>query len=134
MQQTYEETRVKKDDAWAKYMKEGADVQLVTWNGKVISVDPPNTVELAIAETEPGVKGNTVSGGTKPAVLETGAVVMVRERGGGARRCARARRARRVHPVAPPLPPLQQVPLFVGAGEVIKVDTRTDEYLGRQQK
>ena len=81
MQQTYEETRVKKDDAWAKYMKEGADVQLVTWNGKVISVDPPNTVELAIAETEPGVKGTTVSGGTKPAVLETGAVVMVR--GGG---------------------------------------------------
>jgi len=68
---TYEETRVKRDESWAKYLKEGADVQLVTWNGKVISVDPPTTVELEITETDPGVKGNTVSGGSKPATLET---------------------------------------------------------------
>ena len=100
-QSTYEETRVKKVDAWARYLKEGADVQLVTWNGKVIAVDPPNTVELEVVDTDPGVKGNTVSGGSKPATLETGAVV--------------------------------QVPLFVNQGERIKIDTRTDEYLGRSQ-
>ena len=88
-------------DAWARYLKEGADVQLVTWNGKVIAVDPPNTVELEVVDTDPGVKGNTVSGGSKPATLETGAVV--------------------------------QVPLFVNQGERIKIDTRTDEYLGRSQ-
>jgi Elongation factor P, C-terminal/Elongation factor P (EF-P) OB domain len=100
-QQTYEETRVKRDDSWAKYLKEGTDVQLVTWNGKVISVDPPTTVELEVVDTDPGVKGNTVSGGSKPATLETGAVV--------------------------------QVPLFVNQGERVKIDTRTDEYLGRSQ-
>lgn len=71
----------------------------MTWNGKVISVDPPTTVELEVASTDPGVKGNTVSGGSKPATLETGAVV--------------------------------QVPLFVNAGEKVKVDTRTDQYLSR---
>jgi hypothetical protein len=87
------------NSSWAKYLKEGTEVQLVTWNGKVISVDPPTTVELEVASTDPGVKGNTVSGGSKPATLETGAVV--------------------------------QVPLFVNAGEKVKVDTRTDQYLSR---
>ena len=56
----------------------------MTWNGKVISVDPPTTVELEVASTDPGVKGNTVSGGSKPATLETGrrgAGPPVRERG-----------------------------------------------------
>ena len=71
----------------------------MTWNGKVSSVDPPTTVELEVTSTDPGVKGNTVSGGSKPATLETGAVV--------------------------------QVPLFVNAGEKVKVDTRTDQYLSR---
>ena len=86
-------------NSWAKYLREGTEVQLVTWNGKVISVDPPTTVELEVTSTDPGVKGNTVSGGSKPATLETGAVV--------------------------------QVPLFVNAGEKVKVDTRTDQYLSR---
>jgi translation elongation factor P len=97
---TYEETRIKKDETWAKYMKEGMDVGILAWNGKVISVDLPNTVELLVAETDPGVKGNTASsGGSKPATVETGAVVMV--------------------------------PLFVNAGDKIKIDTRTDTYLAR---
>ena len=91
--------RQQQQTSWAKYLKEGTEVQLVTWNGKVISVDPPTTVELEVAATDPGVKGNTVSGGSKPATLETGAVVMV--------------------------------PLFVNAGEKVKVDTRTDQYLSR---
>lgn len=74
---TYEETRVKYDEAWAKYMKEGMEVSVLVWNGNVISVDVPNTVELAVTETDPGVKGNTAQGGSKPATLETGAVVQV---------------------------------------------------------
>lgn len=74
---TYEETRVKKDESWAKYMKEGMDVSVLVWNGNVISVDVPNTVELEVTETDPGVKGNTAQGGSKPATLETGAVVQV---------------------------------------------------------
>ena len=59
---TYEETRVPRDDDWAKYMKEGMEVSLLKWNGRVISVDVPNTVELEVVQTDPGVKGNTASG------------------------------------------------------------------------
>lgn len=59
---TYDETRLKKDEDWAKYLKEGSDVNLLLWKGRVISVDPPTTVELEVVETEPNVKGNTVSG------------------------------------------------------------------------
>lgn len=74
---TYEETRLKKDEGWAKYLKEGAEVALLIWNGRVISVDSPVTVELEVADTDPGVKGNTAAGGSKPATLETGAVIQV---------------------------------------------------------
>lgn len=59
---TYDETRLKRDEDWARYLKEGADVSLLFWNGRVIGVEPPMTVELAITATEPNVKGNTVSG------------------------------------------------------------------------
>ena len=62
-------------------------------------VQPPNFVELEITETDPGVKGDTASGGVKPATLSTGAVV--------------------------------RVPLFVDQGEVIRVDTRSKEYVSR---
>ena len=76
------------------------DVCLVTlWNGVPIGVTPPNFVNLAITDTDPGVRGDTSGGGGKPATLETGAVV--------------------------------RVPLFVNTGEVVKVDTRTGEYVGR---
>jgi len=60
--ENYEETRLKRDDAWAKYMKEGTEASLLFWNGKVISVDPPTNMELEVTDTDPGVKGNTVSG------------------------------------------------------------------------
>lgn len=69
------------------------------WNGKPISITPPNFVVLQITETDPGVRGDTSGGGGKPATLETGAVV--------------------------------RVPLFVQQGELIKVDTRTGEYVAR---
>ncbi|KAK9916619.1 hypothetical protein WJX75_004956 [Coccomyxa subellipsoidea] len=74
---TYEETRLKKDESWSKYLKEGAEVALLIWNGKVISVDSPPSVELEVVDTDPGLKGNTAAGGSKPATLETGAVIQV---------------------------------------------------------
>ena len=75
--QTYEETRLEKSD-WAKFLKVEETVSMVEWNGKVISVDLPKVVSLEVTDTDPGVKGNTKdSGGTKPATLETGAVVNV---------------------------------------------------------
>lgn len=90
---------MERDDDWAKYMKEGSTVQLMFFNGKVISVEPPNFVELQVTSCGPNVKGNTAAGGSKPAVVETGATV--------------------------------NVPLFINEGEVIKLDTRTGEYLSR---
>ncbi|GIL48324.1 hypothetical protein Vafri_4604 [Volvox africanus] len=96
--ETYEETRLKRDE-WAQYLKEGTTVELLFYNGKVISVDLPQFMDLKVTETSPNVKGNTAAGGSKPATLETGAIVMV--------------------------------PLFISAGETIKIDTRTGSYLSR---
>jgi elongation factor P len=73
--------------------------EMILWDEKPIQVDPPVNVELKIVKSEPGVKGDTVSGATKPAELETGVVI--------------------------------QVPLFVNEGEIVKVDTRDESYLGR---
>lgn len=84
------------------WLKEQDTCALLLWNGETLSVSPPNFVELTVADTDPGVKGDTSGGGGKPATLETGAVV--------------------------------RVPLFVQIGEVIKVDTRTGEYLSRVKK
>jgi elongation factor P len=81
------------------WLKDQAMCILTLWNDAPISVTPPNFVELEIAETDPGLKGDTSGGGGKPATLETGAVV--------------------------------RVPLFVQIGEVVKVDTRTGEYVSR---
>jgi elongation factor P len=86
----------------AKWLKEQDSCKILLWNGVPLQVTPPNTVTLKVVETDPGVRGNTVQGGTKPAKLETGAVV--------------------------------SVPLFVNEGEMIKVDTRTGEYLNRAGK
>ncbi len=60
-----------------QYLKENMECEGLVHDEKVISVELPNFVELAVAETEPGVKGDTAQGGTKPAKLETGAVVQV---------------------------------------------------------
>ena len=82
-----------------QWIKEEDICQVTMWDGKPLSVAPPNFVTLQITHSDPGVKGDTASGGTKPATLETGAIV--------------------------------RVPLFVDQGEVIKVDTRTGEYVSR---
>ncbi|MBE3570311.1 MAG: elongation factor P [Bacillales bacterium] len=60
-----------------KFLKENMEVFIVMYQGETLGVELPNTVELTVVETEPGVKGDTASGGTKPATLETGLVVQV---------------------------------------------------------
>ncbi len=83
----------------AKWLKEQDLCKLTLWDGVPLQVEPPNFVELTVTETDPGLRGDTSSGGNKPATLETGAVV--------------------------------RVPLFVEEGEVLKIDTRTGEYVSR---
>jgi elongation factor P len=76
---TYEQIEMSPDfvgDA-RKWLLENAEVDVLTADGEHIGVEPPMFVELVVAETEPGFKGDTVQGGTKPATLETGAVVKV---------------------------------------------------------
>lgn len=99
--ETYEQptlTAAQMGDA-AQWLKENIEVAVDYYQDRPLKVTLPNTVELKIVQTDPGVKGDTVSGGSKPAVLESGATV--------------------------------NIPLFVEEGEVIRVDTRTGEYLGR---
>jgi elongation factor P len=61
----------------AKFIKEEMEVSVLLWNGAVLDIDLPTSVILEIIETDPGVKGDTATGGTKPAIVETGAQVMV---------------------------------------------------------
>jgi elongation factor P len=83
----------------AKWLKEQDKIIVTLWNNNPISVTPPNFVELEVVETDPGLKGDTAQGGSKPATLSTGAVV--------------------------------RVPLFIERGEVLRIDTRTGEYVSR---
>ena len=98
---SYEQTAINASDIGdtLRYVKENEMVKILAHNGNVFGIEPPMFVELTITDTEPGFKGDTATGATKPATVETGAVV--------------------------------QVPLFISSGEVIKIDTRTGEYLGR---
>ena len=99
--ESYEQQPIDSDklgDAF-KFVKEEMMCRLVSYKGNVFSVEPPMFVELEVTETEPGFKGDTATGASKPATLETGAVI--------------------------------KVPLFINVGEVLKIDTRTGEYLSR---
>ncbi|MGC9505309.1 elongation factor P [Baaleninema sp.] len=100
--ETYEETRLNAEQIGdgVKYLIEGMEVNVVRWNDQVLEVELPNSVVLEVTETDPGIKGDTATGGTKPATVATGAQVMV--------------------------------PLFISVGERIKIDTRSDTYLGRE--
>lgn len=60
-----------------KFIKENSEVSVVSYEGEILGIDLPNNVELEVVETEPGIKGDTASGGSKPATLETGLVVQV---------------------------------------------------------
>jgi elongation factor P len=77
--QSFEEARLNAEQIGdrVKYLKEEMEVNVVTWNGQVLEVELPNSVVLEITQTDPGVKGDTATGGTKPAILETGAQIMV---------------------------------------------------------
>ncbi|CCH66106.1 Translation elongation factor P [Richelia intracellularis HM01] len=77
--ESYEESRLTKTQIGdrIKYLKEGMEVNVVRWNEQVLEVELPNSVVLEVIETDPGVKGDTATGGNKPALVETGATVMV---------------------------------------------------------
>ncbi len=99
--ETYEQIPLNKDqvEEALKYMKENMNVVIKFFKGEAFSVEPPNFVELEVVETDPGFKGDTAAGGSKPATLETGATL--------------------------------QVPFFINKGDIIRVDTRTGEYMER---
>ena len=77
--ETYEETRMTPDKMGdrTKYIKEEMEVNVVFWNDQVLDIDLPTSVILEVTDTDPGVKGDTATGGSKPARVETGAQVMV---------------------------------------------------------
>ena len=85
-----------------KFVKENDIVKIMSYKGNVFGVECPFFVKLVVTETEPGVRGDTATNVTKPATLETGAVV--------------------------------KVPIFINEGELIEVDTRTGEYMGRAKE
>ncbi|MFA7555366.1 MAG: elongation factor P [Spongiibacteraceae bacterium] len=83
----------------SKWLKEQDRCLVTLYNGSPLSIAVPNFVDLEVVETDPGLKGDTAQGGSKPATLSTGAIV--------------------------------RVPLFINIGEVLKIDTRTGEYVSR---
>jgi elongation factor P len=85
-----------------KWLKEQEVYIITLFNGAPLAVTPPNHIELEVTETDPGLKGDTAQGGSKPATLSTGAVV--------------------------------NVPLFIEEGEILRVDTRTGDYVSRATK
>lgn len=99
--ETWEETLIAHDMVGDdfKFVKEEMMCKVKSYKGKILGVEPPIFVELEVTDTEPGFAGNTAQGATKPATLETGAVI--------------------------------KVPLFINIGDVLKIDTRTGEYLSR---
>jgi elongation factor P len=100
-EESYEQIQLPRADVSdeLEFLQPSSTVQLLTVDGRPAGIQLPASVELAVVQTEPGVKGDTVSNVTKPATLETGAVV--------------------------------QVPLFVNAGDRVKVDTRERRYMSR---
>ncbi|MPN44924.1 Elongation factor P [bioreactor metagenome] len=77
--ESYEQTSLTAEQIGdgVKWLKENMNLGVLFFNGTVIGVDLPNTVQLTVAHTEPGVKGDTATGGSKPATMETGAIVQV---------------------------------------------------------
>lgn len=100
--ETYEQLPLDKESVEEAmvYLKENDNATVRFYKGKPFEVLAPNFVELEVIQTEPGVKGDTATGATKPATVETGATL--------------------------------NVPLFVNIGDIIKIDTRTGEYLSRK--
>ena len=99
--ETYDQISLSGDEVGEarEFLKENTEVEILLINQSPVTVELPNFIELRIARTDPGIRGDTATGGSKPATLETGAVI--------------------------------HVPLFLNEGDVVKVDTRSSEYLGR---
>jgi elongation factor P len=81
------------------FLKENMDITIMSFSGTILGVELPNTVELKVVETDPGIRGDTATGGNKPAKMETGYVV--------------------------------KVPLFINEGDVLRIDTRSGDYIER---
>lgn len=103
-QSNYEQVALNDEDVGEakNFLIDNMDCVIMFFNGKAIGVDCPNTVVLKVTKTDPNFKGNTVTGATKPAVLETGYSV--------------------------------NVPMHINEGDLLKVDTRTGEYIERANK
>ena len=84
-----------------KFVKENTVCKVLAYKGQVFGIEPPNFVDLLVTKSDPGVKGDTATNVTKPAILETGAEI--------------------------------KVPLFINEGDMIQIDTRTGEYMGRSK-
>ncbi len=99
--ETYDQIALSLDEVGdaRDFLKENTEVDILFIDGSPVTVELPNFIELQVVKTDPGIRGDTASGGSKPATLETGAVI--------------------------------QVPLFLNEGDVVKVDTRSGDYLGR---
>jgi elongation factor P len=99
--ENYEQISISKSQIGdgVKWLLENMNIYVLIFQGNIIGLELPNFVELRVTETEPGIKGDTATGATKNATLETGAVV--------------------------------QVPLFVEEGDVLRIDTRTGQYMER---
>ncbi|SES83001.1 translation elongation factor P (EF-P) [Oceanobacillus limi] len=76
---TYEQIELQSNqiERELQYIKENMEVSIITYEGEILGVELPNNVELEVVETEPGIKGDTASGGSKPATLETGLTIQV---------------------------------------------------------
>lgn len=99
--QSYEQLPINKEkvgDSLA-LVKENEVVRILSHKGNVFGIEPPTFVELEVTQTDPGFKGDTATGATKPATVETGYVI--------------------------------KVPLFVNTGDIVRIDTRTNEYMER---
>lgn len=103
-QTNFEQIALNDDDVGEakNYLIENLECVIMNFNGKPIGVDVPNAVNLKVTKTDPNFKGNTVTGATKPATLETGYVV--------------------------------QVPMHISEGDLLRVDTRTGDYVERVNK
>lgn len=103
-QSNFEQMTLNADDVGdaANYLIENLDCVIMMYNGRAIGVDVPNAVNLKVIKTDPNFKGNTVTGATKPATLETGYIV--------------------------------QVPMHINEGDLLRVDTRTGDYVERVNK
>lgn len=98
---TYEQVALHREQVGEvlNYLKENLEVTAIAYENKILALEPPIFIDMKIASTEPGIRGDTSRSGTKPATTESGLVI--------------------------------QVPLFINGGDMVRIDTRTKEYVNR---